>query len=85
MVVASASLFIGHVQAMDFTEITAEKLKSKMDAGEKLLLINPLSDIEFNTEHIPGSVNIPLQNILITERLPKNRDQLIVTYCLGPK
>ena len=85
MVVASAGFCAGNAQAIDFTEITAEDLKSKMDSGEKLLLINPLSDIEFNTQHIPGSVNIPLQNILVTERLPKNRDQLIVTYCLGRK
>jgi rhodanese-related sulfurtransferase len=85
MVVAFAGLFPGSVQAMDFTVITAQELKSKMDAGEKLLLINPLSDIEFTTEHIPGSVNIPLQKILITKRLPKDKDQLIVTYCLGPK
>lgn len=70
---------------MDFPEINAQQLKSRMDAGEKMLLINPLSDIEFNAKHIPGSINIPLQNILITEKLPKDKNQLIITYCLGRK
>lgn len=85
MFTASVLLFMKNAQAMDFPEINAEQLKAKMEAGEKLLLINPLSDIEFNEKHIPGSVNIPLQNILITEKLPKDKDQLIITYCKGRK
>ncbi|MGD9217437.1 MAG: rhodanese-like domain-containing protein [Desulfobacteraceae bacterium] len=67
----------------DFPEITAKQLKAKIDAGEKLTLVNSLSDIEFNDKHIPGSINIPLQEIIITEELPKDKNQLIVTYCLG--
>lgn len=83
MLTASACLLAGRAQAKEFPEITAAQLKAKMDAGEKLLLINPLSDIEFNDKHIPGSVNIPLQNILIADNLPQDKDQLVVTYCLG--
>jgi hypothetical protein len=71
--------------AKDFPEITAEQLKAKIDAGENLTLLNALSDIEFNDKHIPGSINIPLQEIIITENLPKDKNQLIVTYCLGRK
>jgi hypothetical protein len=73
------------VSSKDFPEITAEQLKAKIDAGENLMLLNPLSDIEFNDKHIPGSINIPLQEIIITENLPKDKNQLIVTYCLGRK
>ena len=69
----------------DFPEITAEQLKAKIDAGEKLMLLNALSDIEFQDKHIPGSVNIPLQEIMIAENLPEDKHQLIVTYCLGRK
>ncbi len=69
----------------DFPEITAEQLKTKIDAGEKLMLLNALSDIEFQDKHIPGSINIPLQEITIAENLPEDKDQLIVTYCLGRK
>lgn len=84
MAVAFACFLISRAHATEFTEIKARELKALMDAGEKLLLINPLSDIEYITQHIPGSVNIPLQTILITKKLPRNKDQLIVTYCLGP-
>jgi 3-mercaptopyruvate sulfurtransferase SseA len=73
------------VSSKDFPEITAKQLKAKIDAGEMLTLLNSLSDIEFKDKHIPGSINIPLQEIMITEKLPKNKKQLIVTYCLGRK
>jgi rhodanese-related sulfurtransferase len=85
MFFAFPCIFVQNVQAIEFPEITAQQLKAKMDAGEKLLLVNPLSDIEYNAEHIPGSINIPLQNMLRTNKLPKDPDQLIVTYCLGRK
>jgi hypothetical protein len=71
------------VSSKDFPEITAKQLKAKIDAGEKLTLLNSLSDIEFKDKHIPGSINIPLQEIMIAQNLPKDKNQLIVTYCLG--
>lgn len=80
---APGCIMVKSLAAMDFPEIKAKELKAMMDNGEDLLLINPLSDIEFNDKHIPGSVNIPLQNMLITEKLPKDKSNLIVTYCLG--
>lgn len=73
------------VSSKDFPEINAKQLKAKIDAGEKLTLLNSLSDIEFKDKHIPGSINIPLQEIVIAENLPKDKNQLIVTYCLGRK
>jgi rhodanese-related sulfurtransferase len=73
------------VQAATFPTISASELKAKMDGGEKILLINPLSDIEFNEGYIPGSVNIPLHEMEAATQLPKDKGALIVTYCLGPK
>ena len=73
------------VSSKDFPEITVKQLKAKIDAGEKLTLLNSLSDIEFKDKHIPGSINIPLQEIMIAQNLPKDKNQLIVTYCLGRK
>ena len=71
--------------AKQFPDLTAKALKAKLDGGKNFLLINPLSDIEFNEGHIPGSVNIPLQQIATTDKLPPDKDIFIVTYCLGPK
>ena len=68
-----------------FKDYTAVELKQLIDSGQPLFLLNPLSEIEFNEGHIPGSVNIPTEEILKTKRLPKNKEILIVTYCKGPK
>lgn len=71
-------------EAKTFPEIKAEELKDRLDAGEDLMMLNPLSRIEFDDKRIPGSVNIPLQEIMVADNLPADKDHLIVTYCLGP-
>ncbi len=71
--------------AAGFKTLTAKDLKDKLDSGETVFLLNPLSDLEFNEKHIPGSVNIPLHTIAETTLLPDDKNTLIVTYCLGPK
>jgi len=71
--------------AAQFTDISAQELKAKLDSGEKLLLINPLSDIEFNEANIPGSINISIDQITSSDKLPQDKTTLIITYCLGPK
>lgn len=85
LVLAALFLPLDHSRAADFPVITAPQLKAKLDAGEKLMLLNPLSDIEFSERHIPGSINIPLHEIMTTNKLPKEKNTLIITYCLGPR
>lgn len=68
-----------------FKDYTAAELKALMDSGQPLFLLNPLSEIEYNEGHIPGSVNIPAEEILKSKRLPQNKKMLIITYCKGPK
>lgn len=71
--------------AVAFKDYTAVELKQLMDSGQQFFLLNPLSEIEFNEGHIPGSVNIPAEEIPKTKRLPKSKEMLIVIYCKGPK
>jgi len=66
-------------------DLTAQQLKSLMDSGKNVFLLNALSDLEFNESHIPESVNIPLHTIMRSKELPKNKDTLIVSYCLSKK
>jgi rhodanese-related sulfurtransferase len=67
------------------TDYSALELKQLIDSEQPVFLLNPLSEIEFNEAHIPGSVNIPAETIMWTNELPKDKDMLIVTYCKGPK
>jgi len=67
----------------DWQDLTAKELKTMLDSGQDIVLLNPLSDLEFNEGYIPGSVNVPLHTIMQSKALPKNKDALIVTYCAG--
>jgi rhodanese-related sulfurtransferase len=69
----------------DFKDLTAQELKGMLDRGDKIMVINPLSDIEFEDGYIPGSVNIPLHLIPSTNLLPQDKSTPVVTYCLGPE
>jgi rhodanese-related sulfurtransferase len=65
--------------------ITTPELKSKIDAGEKFVLANALSPIEFNEIAIKGSVNIPASKVKGNPNLPSDKNTLIIFYCKGPK
>lgn len=68
------------VAAAGVTEISAFKLKEMMDAGS-VHVVFPLSRIEFNNLHIPGSVHLPMEKI--PEQLPADKERKLVFYCLG--
>ncbi len=63
-------------------EISAYELKKAMET-EDVLVVCPLSRIEYNDLHIKGSVNIPMQRI--HRELPRDKNKRIVFYCLGRK
>lgn len=61
-------------------------LKSMLDHGEKFALINTLAPEEFEKTHIPGSVNIPVEDddfVEKVERLADSKDDKMVVYCVG--
>ena len=64
-------------------EVKAEELKQMMDAGD-VMVINPLSKIEFNDLHIEGSVNIPMETMR-EDSLPADKEKKLAFYCLGRK
>ncbi len=83
------SLFVlamsGVGQAGEVEEITAAQLKAKLDAGQSLVVINSLSPIEYAAGHIPGSINIPFEEMKNTTLLPKDKATPLVFYCMGRK
>ena len=69
----------------EIRDLSVQELKAMLDSNQTFFLLNPLSDIEFNEGHIPGSVNIPLHRIIQSEKMPKDMDTPIITYCLSEK
>lgn len=60
--------------------ISAEDLKHRLDAGEKILVVDVRSTNAYNTQHIAGALSVPLKEV--ESRLDEfQRDQEIVFYC----
>jgi rhodanese-related sulfurtransferase/DNA-binding transcriptional ArsR family regulator len=61
--------------------VTREELSERMKSGAVLIDVRP--EVEFSAAHIPGAINIPLEQLAgrLAELPP---DQEIVAYCRGP-
>lgn len=68
----------------EYKKISAPEVKDMIDGG-KAVAINVLSRIEFEMQHITGSVNIPIIEMNKTEGLPKAKDTPLIFYCMGLK
>lgn len=66
-------------------KIDADGLLDKMDGGGDFLLVNVLSNEEFEKQRIPGSINIPVQaqgfEDAAEDILPQEAE--IIVYCAG--
>lgn len=60
--------------------IDAEELKEKMEKGDDFTLINVLTRESYEKEHIPGSINIPYQEIVKSHR-ELGKDKEIIVHC----
>ena len=75
-------LAIASVAFAGAPEISTDDLKAKMDGGN-IVVINPLSIIEFNNLHITDSINVPMQEL--KTKLPADKTIPLAFYCLGRK
>lgn len=75
-----------------YTTITTAQLSQTLDSGppendardEGYALVNVLPQEQFQSEHIPGSINIPKEQIgRFEDRFGK--DKKIVVYCASPE
>ncbi len=61
--------------------ITCGALKGMIDKNEDFILIDVLSSENYEKEHIPGSINIPLEDIKMKSKKLLKKDKTIVVYC----
>ena len=62
--------------------ISTQDLKTKLDASDRIKIVEMLAPERYREAHIPGALNIPPEKIkeLAPQLLP-NKDAEIVTYC----
>lgn len=63
------------------TVITADELKTQLEGEQPPVVINVLPAEAHRARHIPGSINVPGDDIELVERLVPNKDDSIVVYC----
>ena len=77
-------VYVKQVQAHPHHKvISTEVLAKKLADGEPLCLINVLPKIIHDAKHIEGSINIPIGKIESSGKLPQNKEQLLIFYCMG--
>lgn len=65
-------------------KIDTEQMKELLDSNEDFVLINVLDESQFEERHIPGSMNIPVEDPDFLERVTDyvpGKNQRIVVYC----
>jgi len=71
-----------------FDIVTTSQMKQMLDdrAARKtdFIIVNTLDEIIFKHSSIPGSINIPWSRVTeLGHRLGKDKDKLIILYCMG--
>jgi rhodanese-related sulfurtransferase len=64
------------------SEISRDELKQRLDHPKKFTLVDTLPAESYRQSHIPGALNLPLQEIrsLAPELVP-SKDQEVIVYC----
>ena len=71
-------------QNSNFTNLTAEEVKKRIEQPEKVLIVDARTMTEYIQGHIPTAINItPPQYTSIRNLLPQDKNLPIIFYCRG--
>ena len=68
--------------AKQYPDLKAAEVKEMMATGD-VLVVFPLSPIEYDDLHIKYAVNVPMD--LLATKLPQDKSKKMIFYCLGIK
>ncbi|HIJ78700.1 MAG: rhodanese-like domain-containing protein [Desulfobulbaceae bacterium] len=68
-----------------YQTITAPEVKHRIQGSSPGVLIHVLSRLEYEAQHIPGSINIPIDKLATSDQLPPAKDTPLIFYCMGRK
>ena len=65
--------------------LTANQVHQKLISDNDTVVINALGKDSFRAKHIPGSINIPAEEVeQRAEQVVPDKDQEIIIYCASP-
>lgn len=82
LVLACLLLVAPPARAHQVRDLTAPEVREMVEE-HGALLVHVLSRIEFDMQHIPGSINIPVTALADSDLLPKEKDRSLIFYCMG--
>ena len=68
---------------MALSTIDCDELRRKLEADERLVIVDALPPMSFAHSHLPGAINMPPERV-DPKRIPY-RDAEIVVYCANPE
>lgn len=78
-----ALVFGGPAFANSYSEIDTAAAKALTEKDKNILIIFPLSKIEYDNVHIAGAVHIPMEEL--EKKLPADHNKPLIFYCIGEK
>ena len=65
--------------------ISRDELKRKLDSGEDFLLVETLSPMAYEAQHLPRAINLPPEQLeALAPGLLPDKNAEIVVYCSSP-
>jgi rhodanese-related sulfurtransferase len=64
-------------------QISRDELQGKVEAGDRLVIVDALAPMSFARSHLPGAINLPLE--WVDDRGPRkipDLDMEVVVYCV---
>ena len=71
-------------ESQKIKEISAPEVKNMLETGQAVL-VHVLSETEYEMQHIPGSINIPIIHMKTTNALPRDKATPLIFYCMGKR
>ncbi len=65
-------------------DITRNELREKMDRGDGFVLVDVMDEPYYRHSHLPGAINLPLEEMERAPEVLPDRDAEIVVYCMSP-
>ena len=61
--------------------VSVDELEDRCTSDAPPILINALPTAAHRAKHIPGSINVPVDDLDLIETIVPNKDDAIVVYC----